>query len=157
MKKRNNLQKDYEKIVNKYLTSFFDKQELYEIEDGKKYYPTVEWIGSIGEICEFCDYYFSFDKIKYDVDNNCPKGAILEWYSHTLEYAMNKKYGTVNYQSYLMGVRCEKLPTKFQKWYALNKWRWCRHKWELKDHIDFSYEMCNKCGKSSRCKIKEGN
>lgn len=151
---KNNLSTQYATLILKYMKVFFDKQELYEDIDGKREYPRIEWIGQIGDMCEFSDYFFNFSDIKYDVDNEIQKGVIFDWYDHTLECGMKDNYHTVNYSAYLMGARCSKKDTKLQYWFKRNKWRWCCHKWTLKDCNEFSFEVCDKCGKNRNMIIK---
>lgn len=88
------LKAKYEIIVDKYLDKFCKKQGF----DKKHGY----WVGDrVGDIFDINSYFFSFDDIRLDVDNNVPKGKIIEWYDDN-DY-FNKK--VINYESYLKGLR----------------------------------------------------
>lgn len=84
------LQEEYNKIVEKYLEIFYEKHGL-ELE-----YWVQDNPGTIGQ---FGDYFFGFDDIRYDIDNNIPKDRLIEWYDFNLEYS-EKTGHSVNYRSF---------------------------------------------------------
>ena len=86
------LKKEYETIVDKYLKVFCEKQDL-EID---------YWVGDkVGEIVFFtADYFFNFTDILIDIDSDCKKGLILEWYNDSVDFDFK-----INYRSYIKGLR----------------------------------------------------
>ena len=89
------LKNKYEKIVNEYLQIFIEKQG-FDIEN-------CYWIADrVGEILSVNEqYYFNFDDIRFDVDNNVEAGAILKWQDESLDNYLKKKKYKVNYENYL--------------------------------------------------------
>ena len=84
------LKKRYEKACTDYVAMFCQKQDM---EFGW-------WIADrIGEWAVFGDYSFTFSDIKFDVENQLPKGFILEWYDRMLENGSIGK-STCNYETY---------------------------------------------------------
>ena len=59
----------------------------------------------------FGDYCFTLDDIHTDMINNAPAGLIIKWHNDTTGYLQNAKYKrpTINYRSYIMGLRYEHL------------------------------------------------
>jgi hypothetical protein len=92
------LKKEFESIVEKYIDAFCKKQEI----DKKGLY----WIGGeIGGVVEIFDCNFDFLDIKKDIDTNQPKGSIFDWHNEN-DYINNK---IINYQSYIKGLRVKNL------------------------------------------------
>jgi len=91
------LKKDFTTIVNRYLALFVAKQEI----------DFDYWIGgNIGGIASFIEQYsFSFDDIRYDIDNNCQKGMILQWQQNYIDNHKDGESDWINYNSYCMGLR----------------------------------------------------
>ena len=89
------LKNKYEKIVNEYLQIFIEKQD-FDADD-------CYWIGDkIGEILSVNEqYYFSFDDIRFDVDNNVKESLIFRWHDESLDNYFKKKKYKVNYENYL--------------------------------------------------------
>ena len=89
------LKNKYEKIVNEYLQIFIEKQG-FDADD-------CYWIGDkIGEILSVNEqYYFSFDDIRFDVDNNVKENLIFRWHDECLDNYFKKKKYKVNYENYL--------------------------------------------------------
>ena len=88
------LKKEFESIVEKYITIFCEKQDI----DKKGLY----WInGDIGGVFEVSDCFFDFLDIIRDIDTNQPKGFIFNWYNEN-NYLNNK---IINYHSYIKGLR----------------------------------------------------
>ena len=89
------LKNKYEKIVNEYLQIFIEKQG-FDADD-------CYWIGNkIGEILSVNEqYHFSFDDIRFDVDNNVEAGAIIDWQDESIDNYFKKKKHKVNYENYL--------------------------------------------------------
>jgi len=87
------LKESYEKIVNKYLQLFCEKHE-FNIQDGY-------WVGKeIGDIIMIGDYYFNFDDIRLDIDENVEEKIIFDWYEFSVE-----KESDVSYRSWVKGYR----------------------------------------------------
>ena len=92
------LKKEYESIVEKYIDAFCQKQEIDK--------NSLYWIGGeIGEVVEISDCYFNFLDIKKDIDTNQSKGFIFNWYLNN-DYLEGK---TINYDSYIKGLRVKDL------------------------------------------------
>ena len=92
------LKERYRNICNEYLQRFCIKQGyLYEQDDA--------WVaGNAGGCATIGDYVFGFDEIRYDIDNDIPKGKIIEWYDYTLETSMLDLPLRINYPSYCKGA-----------------------------------------------------
>ena len=89
------LKTKYKKIVEQYLMAFVEKQEL----DIENCYWVADRVGELLSVNE--QYYFCFDDIRFDVDNNIKAGTILEWQQESIDnYSKKKKY-KVNYENYL--------------------------------------------------------
>lgn len=92
------LKERYTIICNEYLQKFCVKQ-------GFDYDPEYAWVaGNAGDCANVGDFYFSFDEIRYDIDNDIPKGKIIEWYNYTLETSMLDLPVRINYPSYCKGA-----------------------------------------------------
>lgn len=75
------MKKEYEKAVKSYINYFCLKHEL-EFEF---------WVGDeVGRICCMGDYYFDFDNIRYDIDNDIERDFIFQWYDYALEHYHEK-------------------------------------------------------------------
>ena len=85
----------YEKIVEQYLIAFVEKQEL-DIEN-------CEWVADrVGELLAVNEqYYFHFDDIRFDVDNNVKERLIFRWQDESLDNYFKKKNYKINYENYL--------------------------------------------------------
>ena len=84
------LKNKYEKIVEQYLIAFVEKQEL----DIDNCYWVADRIGEILSVNE--QYYFSFNDIRFDVDNNVKERLIFRWQDECIENNLK-----VNYENYL--------------------------------------------------------
>ena len=84
------LKTKYEKIVEQYLIAFVEKQDL----DIENCYWVADRIGEILSVNE--QYYFSFNDIRFDVDNNVKAGLIFKWQNESIENNLK-----VNYETYL--------------------------------------------------------
>ena len=89
------LKTKYEKIVEQYLIAFVEKQEL----DIENCYWVADRIGEILSVNE--QYYFSFDDIRFDVDNNVEEGLIFKWQDESLDNHFKKRKYKVNYENYI--------------------------------------------------------
>ena len=89
------LKTKYEKIVNEYLQIFVKKQGF----DADDCYWVADRVGEILSVNE--QYYFSFDDIRFDVDNNVKAELILKWHDEGLDNYFKKKKYKVNYENYL--------------------------------------------------------
>lgn len=89
------LKNKYEKIVNEYLQIFIEKQD-FDADD-------CYWIGDkIGEILSVNEqYYFDFNDIRFDVDNNVKAELIFKWQDESLDNYFKKRKYKVNYENYL--------------------------------------------------------
>ncbi len=82
-----NLKKNIDYLINKYVSIFEKKQGLY----------FGGWAGdNIGEIAYMGDFDFSFTDIRHDLDTEQPPEKILDWYSYAIE-----EDSTMNYKSWL--------------------------------------------------------
>lgn len=78
----------FEKVVYEYVYKFALKQDLGF--DG--------FIGNrIGETATFGDYFFDLSFIRYDINNDIPKGKILDWY----DYAVSEINPILSYEHWL--------------------------------------------------------
>jgi hypothetical protein len=100
-KEREELLIRYVDVVNDYLYEFCRKQEM----------DWYGWIGNeVGGVGTFNDFTFNFSDILYDINNNCKKGLIIDWYYQSVDYCMEKTFNTwINYNSYHKGLRYENL------------------------------------------------
>jgi len=81
---------EYKAIVDKYIKAFCEKQDV-EFD---------YWIGEdIGGTACFGDFYFNFDDIRYDIDNNIPKETIFTWYYYSIDN-YSESTPTINYRTY---------------------------------------------------------
>jgi hypothetical protein len=89
---RTELQKERERICNKYIELFCKKHDLY----------FDYWVADIiGEVAAFGDYFFSFTDIVRDIDEDVEAGLILQWHDDSIEHEDT----TINFRSYAMGLR----------------------------------------------------
>ena len=89
------LKTKYEKIVEQYLIAFVEKQEL----DIENCYWVADRVGEILSVNE--QYYFCFNDIRFDVDNNVKERLIFRWQDESLDnYSKKKKY-KINYENYI--------------------------------------------------------
>ena len=84
------LKTKYEKIVEQYLNDFVEKQEL----DIENCYWVADRVGELLSVNE--QYYFSFDDIRFDIDNDIKAGAILEWQNESIDNNFK-----INYENYI--------------------------------------------------------
>lgn len=100
-KKISELEKSFIKIANEYIAKF-EKKHGYEFSS---------WVSDeVGGICCFIEqYFFSFDDIRYDIDNNIKKGLIFQWQDEGVE---NGAKDNINFRSYVMGARFQMLKDK---------------------------------------------
>lgn len=90
------LKNRYNSIIEEYVALFCEKQGMnFEF-----------WVADqVGTIGLFGDYYFNFEDIKLDIDENISKGVIFSWYNVEVDdYNKNGKHH-VNYWSYIKGYR----------------------------------------------------
>lgn len=97
------LDKRYKEVCNDYLKRFCEKHEM-NLEPNP-------WVGDcVGEVAMIGDYFFNFDDIRYDLDNDCEDEAILEWYDYDLRLAELGCERRINFKSWVKG--CPKPYTK---------------------------------------------
>lgn len=88
--------KEFEKVANSYIHGFAKKHEVdFEF-----------WVGDEvgGVACFNSEYFFNFDDIRHDIDNNIPKGLISDWQNDTVEYNLHGMK-SINFKSYAIGLR----------------------------------------------------
>ena len=101
-KERKELKAEYELIVDKYIKEFERKHK----------YCFSGWVADeVGGIAEFIEqYFFNFDTIKYDIDNNIEKELIFRWQDDGVNsHYKNENRPEINFKSYVMGLRYEAL------------------------------------------------
>ena len=92
----NKLKQQFEKVVDAYIEEFCKKQEIDMI-----FKDAENWvIKDKGGIIDICDMFLSFDDIRLDIDQEAPKGLIIEWY-----WANDYEKQSINYYSYIKGLR----------------------------------------------------
>lgn len=92
--KKTELKIQYTNIVAEYVERFRKKHHLNDPE------IVIE-----NTIFEMSDYYFKISDIIEDINNNYPKGLILDWSNDCVEFAPEK----INLGSYAMGLRFQYL------------------------------------------------
>lgn len=89
----------FAELANEYILKFEKKHE-YEFDF---------WIADEIRIASFIQqYFFNFDDIRFDIDNNCPKGMIFEWQDYIIEDSLpfeNTKYKDISFENYSNGKR----------------------------------------------------
>ncbi len=99
--KKKTLKERFESIV----------QEYVEVFEAKHNIELDHWAGDeIGGVGCFGDYFFSFYDIKTDIDNDVDVKLIYEWYDENLEAGIGN---TINYYSFIKGLRISHLPKKY--------------------------------------------
>lgn len=94
-RKQKTLKQRYEDICDEYINAFCQKQQMaFEF-----------WVADQRDVAGFGDWYFSLSDIIYDIDSDCPKGLILQWYEGELQYSKQR----INYPSYHKGLRHEQV------------------------------------------------
>lgn len=93
------LKTEYADIVGDYCQLFCQKH-------GFDYCPD-EWVGGdVGGVLQVNDdYFFNFDDMRYDIDNDVEKGVFMEWYEYSVEVEFVEGTRNVNYRSWCMGYR----------------------------------------------------
>lgn len=85
------LKQQYSSVVLKYTKAFCKKHDIeFEYWAG----------GDIGTIAFIADYFFNFDDMRFDIDEDIPVGKITEWYNEGVENAMENKTW-INYKNWL--------------------------------------------------------
>ncbi len=92
------LEIEFNVVVEKYINKFV-KKHGYEFSN---------WVSDeIGSIACFIDqYFFNFDDIRYDIDNNIKKELIFRWQDDGVE---DGGKNNINFKSYIKGLRYEDL------------------------------------------------
>jgi len=86
------MRKELDKIIKKYISEFEKKNNLvfeFAVDDD------LLGVLSFGSV-----YYFNTSDVIYDIDNDLPKGQIIEWLESNLE-----KEKFINLKSYSKGLR----------------------------------------------------
>ena len=96
------LQLKFIDIITEYIKLFEEKEDM----------KCQGFVGQqFGGVCEFADMFFDFLDIKYSIDNNLPKGMIIQWYDYNLEYNIDKPVQdrcNMTLEIFSKGVRFEK-------------------------------------------------
>jgi hypothetical protein len=88
---RISLQERFNQCVSEYINLFCKKQDML----------FGYWIGDhIGQVCEINYFTFAFSDIQYDIDHNCEKGLIIEWYYDNLGTGLH-----INYHSFINWIK----------------------------------------------------
>ena len=86
------MRKELDKIIKKYISEFEKKHDLlFEFAVNDDLLDVL----SFGYV-----YYYNTSDVVYDIDNNLPKGQIIEWLESNLE---NEQF--INLKSYSKGLR----------------------------------------------------
>lgn len=85
------LKQQYFSIVLKYTKKFCKKHDI-EFE----YWAA----GDIGTVAFMADYFFNFDDMRFDIDEDIPVGKITEWYEEGVENSIEDKLWP-NYKNWL--------------------------------------------------------
>lgn len=96
----NLIKERFENVVHEYCIAFCNKHGYEYDQDG--------WAaGDVGGVLEVTEgyMYVNFDEIRYDIDNNIPKGTFEEYYEYSTECAFVDGAKNVNYRSWCMGCR----------------------------------------------------
>jgi hypothetical protein len=91
------LLEQYNEIAEEYRLAFFEK---HDFED-----PEWYWVADvIGDVLHVNDYYFGYDQIRHDIDNNLDANVMFEYYEYSLDKGM-KNETPVNLDNYCKGIR----------------------------------------------------
>jgi len=83
MDTRNKIKIQFEKSVENYLLMF--KNTYFKNIECEDY-----WVDdTIGSVLFINDYFFSFDNIKYAIDNKVGNNELFEWYDHIMSHGMS--------------------------------------------------------------------
>ena len=95
------LSERFDKLADTYIKKFVKKHK----------YEFSSWVADeVGGIACFIEqYFFSYDDIRQDIDNDYPKDLIFQWQDDSLE---NQNKTAMNLKSYAMGLRFKDLPIK---------------------------------------------
>lgn len=73
------MKQQFETICNRYIKAFEQKHDYY----------FDYWVADqVGTIACFGDYFIDFEQIRYDIDNDVPRGKFIEFYDAQLDWAM---------------------------------------------------------------------
>jgi len=128
-----NLRKTYENSVKEYLSQFIIKHDFPELEF---------WVGDeIGGIAQIGDYYFNFQDIKLDIDDNIPEPTILDWYEYSVENEIK-----VSFKKWLDGRRTIKcwisLSYFYYELYTEHAFKYCHeNNFEIHCVEDFEFTI----------------
>ena len=90
-----NLKDRFNEICCDYVDRFCRKHEFNPKD--------VSWV-NIGGIVSIADYFFSFDNIRYDIDNRVNKSMMIEFYDYSLD-KYSQGINCPNYENYIKGAR----------------------------------------------------
>lgn len=101
------LKKKYNEICNEYLYKFC-------LKNGFEYDPFMWIADNVGTIIMIADMFVNMEDIRYDVDNNIPKGKFNDWYWKSVEL---HEFGVswMNYESYCKGAPDKYTPEVMEK------------------------------------------
>jgi len=87
------MKENLESAIDDYI-EFFEKKHGYELD---------YWLPHKGEIACFGDFYFNFDDIRMDIEQERPEHEIFDWQDATLEWHYKgDKNATMNYDAWIM-------------------------------------------------------
>lgn len=94
-KKAQERKRMFGRVATLYLEAFAEKHDLrFEF-----------WVADdVGDTACFGDYFFHLDDMRYDLDNDLPKGMVIEWYEQ-----LSGEH--INLPSWANGLRPEHLTT----------------------------------------------
>lgn len=102
------LQKEFRDIANTYLYSFCVKHEFE--------YEADAWVGGdVGDVAQVGDYFFGFDDIRYDIDNQIEGDKILEWHDYNVRLGVLGCTKKINYQNWCKGCPLPYTEEELQK------------------------------------------
>jgi hypothetical protein len=92
MTTKTELRQQLDDAIKQYIEAFENKQDL-----------NFEWAinDDLLECLAFGDYFFSIEQIVIDIDQDLPKGLILQWHNDRIKHEGR----TINLRSYAMGLR----------------------------------------------------
>lgn len=95
-----NLKKEFKEICEKYRKEFIDMYFTDDEGNAMKSYWVADEPGTLLDLD--ADYVFSFETIRYCVDNNVDRGTLIQWYDYTLK-AMDFNLPTPNIKAWCRG------------------------------------------------------
>lgn len=95
---------EYKECCNRYLQMFCEKHG----------YDCYSWI-DVGRTAEVGGYEFAFDDIRYDIEQNLPKGKIEEWYDYDAQIRALGLHQALTLKTFCQGVPVPFPPYRIEK------------------------------------------